>query len=119
MRSEAGEAATVLTDVLDLDQVTRVRTFGTCALNRMWDQFGAGDSPWSCRSTAAGSSRADERARQLPGRVHPRGLTGTRASQNPDPGAVIVQVIVPIRPCFGRSGPGNCWAARRVETAAS
>ena len=45
VRSEVGEAATVLTDVLDLDQVTRVRTFGTCALNRIWDQFAAGDSP--------------------------------------------------------------------------
>jgi hypothetical protein len=45
VRSQAGEAATVLSDVLDLDQIDRVRRFGTCALNRMWDQFGDGDSP--------------------------------------------------------------------------
>jgi hypothetical protein len=29
----------VLTDVLDLDAVERVRTYGTCGLNRMWSQF--------------------------------------------------------------------------------
>jgi len=36
-------SATVLTDVLDLDEVTRVREFGTAGLNRMWNQFEAGD----------------------------------------------------------------------------
>ncbi|MFJ6082255.1 carbon-nitrogen hydrolase family protein [Streptomyces sp. NPDC092369] len=36
---------TVLTDVLDLDDVSRVRTFGTAGLNRMWDQFTETDVP--------------------------------------------------------------------------
>jgi predicted amidohydrolase len=45
VRAQAGEAATVLSDVLDLDEVERVRRFGTCALNRMWNQFGDGDRP--------------------------------------------------------------------------
>jgi predicted amidohydrolase len=45
VRVTADEAgATVLTDVLDLDEVTRVREFGTAGLNRMWDQFVPGDS---------------------------------------------------------------------------
>ena len=35
----------VLTDVLDLDDVTRVRTYGTAGLNRMWDQFTTADTP--------------------------------------------------------------------------
>ena len=42
---EAGETPTVLTDVLDLDDVTRVRRYGTAGLNRMWDQFGPADDP--------------------------------------------------------------------------
>jgi len=29
-------SAAVLTDALDLDEVTRVREFGTAGLNRMW-----------------------------------------------------------------------------------
>jgi predicted amidohydrolase len=37
--------AAVLTDVLDLDEVTRVRRFGTAGLNRMWDQFTDADVP--------------------------------------------------------------------------
>jgi predicted amidohydrolase len=46
VRVEApGEQATVLTDVLDLDDVTRVRTYGTAGLNRMWDQFTEADAP--------------------------------------------------------------------------
>ncbi|MCT7351111.1 carbon-nitrogen hydrolase family protein [Streptomyces sp. 15-116A] len=46
VRSEAPDsAATTLTDVLDLDDVTRVRTFGTAGLNRMWDQFTDADTP--------------------------------------------------------------------------
>jgi predicted amidohydrolase len=45
VRVEAGEAPTVLTDVLDLDDVTRVRRYGTAGLNRMWDQFGPADEP--------------------------------------------------------------------------
>ncbi|MEU3979282.1 carbon-nitrogen hydrolase family protein [Streptomyces sp. NPDC026672] len=36
---------TVLTDVLDLDDVTRVRTYGTAGLNRMWNQFTDADAP--------------------------------------------------------------------------
>jgi predicted amidohydrolase len=45
VRHQAGENATVISDVLDLDAVTRVRRFGTAALNRVWDQFGDGDNP--------------------------------------------------------------------------
>ncbi len=45
VRVEAGDAAAVLTDVLDLDDVTRVRRFGTAGLNRMWDQFRDDDEP--------------------------------------------------------------------------
>ncbi|MGY5059314.1 carbon-nitrogen hydrolase family protein [Streptomyces sp. 900105755] len=41
----ADSAPTVLTDVLDLDDVTRVRTYGTAGLNRMWDQFTEADAP--------------------------------------------------------------------------
>jgi predicted amidohydrolase len=37
--SAEGSNATVLTDVLDLDEVRRVREFGTAGLNRLWDQF--------------------------------------------------------------------------------
>lgn len=45
VRAEAGEAATVLTDVLDLDDVTRVRRYGTAGLNRVWEQFTEADRP--------------------------------------------------------------------------
>jgi predicted amidohydrolase len=46
VRVTADEAsAAVLTDVLDLDEVTRVREFGTAGLNRMWDQFLPTDAP--------------------------------------------------------------------------
>ncbi|MFD4509934.1 carbon-nitrogen hydrolase family protein [Streptomyces sp. NPDC058457] len=46
VRVEAPDSApTVLTDVLDLDDVTRVRTFGTAGLNRMWNQFTEADAP--------------------------------------------------------------------------
>lgn len=38
-----GATAGVLTDVLNLDEVARVRTFGTAGVNRMWSQFQAGD----------------------------------------------------------------------------
>lgn len=40
-----GENPAVLTDVLDLDQVHHVRTWGTAGLNRPWDQFGSTDRP--------------------------------------------------------------------------
>jgi predicted amidohydrolase len=46
VRTEApGDGTTVLTDVLDLDHVTRVRTYGTAGLSRMWDQFKDTDAP--------------------------------------------------------------------------
>ncbi|MEW2548568.1 carbon-nitrogen hydrolase family protein [Streptomyces sp. NPDC047002] len=46
VRAEApSEAATVLTDVLDLDDVTRVRTHGTAGVTRVWDVFQEGDAP--------------------------------------------------------------------------
>lgn len=46
IRTEAPDSgATVLTEVLDLDDVTRVRTFGTAGLNRMWNQFADTDAP--------------------------------------------------------------------------
>jgi predicted amidohydrolase len=46
VRVEASsEAEAVLTDVLDLDAVTRVRTHGTAGLNRMWSQFSDDDAP--------------------------------------------------------------------------
>ncbi|MBB2910515.1 putative amidohydrolase [Streptosporangium becharense] len=45
VRAEAGEVATVLTDVLDLDDVTRVRRYGTAGLNRVWAQFTEADEP--------------------------------------------------------------------------
>lgn len=40
-----GTAEAVLTDVLDLDAVTRVRAYGTAGLNRMWSQFTDDDVP--------------------------------------------------------------------------
>lgn len=45
IRHQAGENATVISDVLDLDEVTRVRRYGTVGLTRVWDQFAVGDSP--------------------------------------------------------------------------
>jgi predicted amidohydrolase len=39
VRHQAGEGATVISDVLDLDAVTRVRRYGTAGLNRLWEQF--------------------------------------------------------------------------------
>jgi formamidase len=39
VRHEAGSGDEVITDVLDLDAVTRVRTHGSFGLNRMWDQL--------------------------------------------------------------------------------
>lgn len=43
VRVAAGRAAEVLTDVVDLEDVTRVREYGTAGLNRMWSQFTDGD----------------------------------------------------------------------------
>lgn len=42
-----GTEVTVLTDVLDLEHVTRVRKYGTAGLTRIWDQFKPGDQPLS------------------------------------------------------------------------
>jgi formamidase len=39
VRLQAGESEEMLTDVLDLDAVTRVRRFGTAGVSRMWDQL--------------------------------------------------------------------------------
>lgn len=38
-----GATAGTLTDVLNTDEVQRVRTFGTAGVNRMWSQFRKGD----------------------------------------------------------------------------
>jgi predicted amidohydrolase len=43
----AGTEATVLTDVLDLEHVSRVRKYGTAGLTRVWDQFQPEDQPLS------------------------------------------------------------------------
>ncbi|WP_078946820.1 carbon-nitrogen hydrolase family protein [Streptomyces sp. NRRL B-3648] len=46
IRAEApGDGSTILTDVIDLDDVTRVRRYGTAGVNRMWDQFTDTDAP--------------------------------------------------------------------------
>lgn len=45
VRASAGGEATVLTDVLDLGHVARVRQYGTAGLTRPWSQFQAGDAP--------------------------------------------------------------------------
>ncbi len=42
-----GSDRTVLTDVLDLEHVARVRTYGTAGLTRTWDPFQPGDPPIS------------------------------------------------------------------------
>jgi formamidase len=39
VRYQAGDVEEAITDVLDLDAVTRVRRFGTAGVSRMWDQF--------------------------------------------------------------------------------
>jgi predicted amidohydrolase len=39
VRLQAGDSEELLTDVLDLDAVTRVRRFGTAGVSRMWDQI--------------------------------------------------------------------------------
>ena len=38
-RLQAGDSEELLTDVLDLDAVDRVRRFGTAGVSRLWDQF--------------------------------------------------------------------------------
>lgn len=44
-RQATGSEAEVLTDVLDLGEVARVRESGTAGLNRMWSQFTDHDAP--------------------------------------------------------------------------
>jgi formamidase len=39
VRVQAGDGEELITDVLDLDAVTRVRTVGSFGLNRLLDQF--------------------------------------------------------------------------------
>lgn len=41
--SAPSETEALLTHVIDMDDVTRVRQFGTCGLNRMWSQHRPGD----------------------------------------------------------------------------
>ena len=38
VRLEAGAGEELLTDVLDLDAVTRVREYGTAGVSRLWEQ---------------------------------------------------------------------------------
>lgn len=45
VRVEANRSPEVLTDVIDLDDVARVREYGTSGLNRIWAQFRPDDSP--------------------------------------------------------------------------
>jgi len=45
--SAVGAEVTVLTDVLDLEHVARVRRYGTVGLTRPWSQFQPGDAPLS------------------------------------------------------------------------
>lgn len=40
-----GSGPEVLTDVVDFDDVARVRRYGTAGLNRMWEQFRPDDQP--------------------------------------------------------------------------
>ena len=86
VRAEAGEVASVLTDVLDFDEVTRVRTFGTAALTRIWAQFTDGDEPlelplYDGRIDPARWSRNPPPPAPLgPGLGSQRGKTGMSAS---------------------------------------
>jgi predicted amidohydrolase len=45
VRTQAGDAEAVLTDVIDLDEVARVRSFGTAGISRPWSQFVEHDVP--------------------------------------------------------------------------
>ncbi len=45
VRAQApSESPAMLTDVINLDEVARLRTYGTCGLNRLWSQFRPGDA---------------------------------------------------------------------------
>jgi formamidase len=47
VRAQAGEGEELLTDVLDLEAVERVRRFGVAGVSRMWEQLDSldGDGP--------------------------------------------------------------------------
>ena len=45
VRVHSATEATVLTDVIDLEHVSRVRQYGTVGLTRPWSQFAPGDPP--------------------------------------------------------------------------
>ncbi|MFI5717786.1 carbon-nitrogen hydrolase family protein [Nocardia sp. NPDC051750] len=46
VRAETVDAGdSTLTDVIDLDEVSNVRHYGTAGLNRVWEQFRPGDAP--------------------------------------------------------------------------
>lgn len=46
IRAESpSESPSILTDVLNLDEVSRVREYGTAGINRLWSQFREDDSP--------------------------------------------------------------------------
>ena len=48
VRAEApSESSIVLTDVLNLDDVTKVRELGVCGVSRPWSQFRESDTPLS------------------------------------------------------------------------
>ena len=66
VRLRAGTSEELLTDVLDLAAVERVRRFGTAGVSRMWDQI-LREGPGSiCRCTAGGCSRHDVRPHRMP-----------------------------------------------------
>ena len=65
VKVQAGAAEELLTDVLDLDAVTRVREFGTAGVSRMWRQIDSG------------AASALELPMYEGGRIQPRRLTGS------------------------------------------
>lgn len=44
VRTEAGTSPEIMTEVIDLDDVSRVRAYGTAGLNRVWSQFRPDDA---------------------------------------------------------------------------
>ena len=61
VRVEAGAGEELITDVIDLDAVTRVRDHGLAGVSRMWDQLMRTGPKSTFRSTGAGSGRLHER----------------------------------------------------------